>query len=67
MAETLAQTVDRLQRTRDAAVTSTTVDGISTTIDQAVVNQQLRTRRRQLAEDNGEADPRPICSSIRLY
>lgn len=66
MAETLAQTVDRLQRTRDAAITSTTVDGISTTIDQTVVDKQLRARKRELAEEAGLSDPRPICARIKL-
>ena len=66
MAETLAQTVARLESIRNSAISSTTVDGISTTIDQAAATQRLRELKRAEALEAGLADPRPIVSRIKL-
>jgi len=66
MTENLAETVARLQATRDAAITETVVDGITAKIDQGVANQQLRAARRRQAIEDGLADPRPIASAVKL-
>jgi hypothetical protein len=66
MAETLAQTAARLEAIRNSAISSTTVDGISTTIDQAVALQRLREIKRAEALEAGLPDPRPICARIKL-
>lgn len=66
MAETLVETAARLQAIRNSAVASTTVDGISATIDQAVALQRLREIQRAQALEAGLPDPRPIVARIKL-
>jgi hypothetical protein len=66
MAETLQQSIERLTAIRNSAVTSTTVDGISTTIDQAAAARRLQELQRSQAAEDGLPDPRPIVSRIKL-
>jgi hypothetical protein len=66
MAETLAQTAARLASIRNSAISATTVDGISTTIDQSVADRRLREVQRAQAAEAGLPDPRPIVSRIKL-
>lgn len=66
MAETLSQTVARLETIRNSAVSSTTVDGITATIDQAAAEKRLGELRRAQAAEAGLPDPRPVVSRIKL-
>ena len=66
MAETIAEKAARLKATRDAAVTSATVDGISAAIDQGTAARQLREANRALAAEQALPDPRPIVAQIKL-
>lgn len=66
MAESLADTAARLEAIRNSAVTSTTVDGVTATIDQKAAETRHREMQRALAAIAGTPDPRPIVSRIKL-
>ncbi len=66
MSDSLAEQIAKLERIQAAAVTSTSVDGVSASIDQATAARSLRERRRRQAAEQGLPDPRPVVSTIKL-
>ena len=65
--DTLEEQIAKLERIQAAAVTATTVDGVSASLDQATAASTLRELRRKQAAEQGLPDPRPVVSTIRLH
>lgn len=66
MSETLSETVARLKAITNSAVTSSSADGISASIDQRTAARRLRETSRELADAQGLPDPRPKVARIKL-